>query len=620
MKFLSAKYGAGAVDPVQTGIATGFITDNETGVPINGAKVTVVEGSVTKEYTTDTYESLFHNYSNKPNEIHNGFYFIDGLTPGATVDVTIEAAGFQTQQKQLTIPATLGATTIDGLGVLDAQMLNLLPAVVSNAEPANRTDVSLEKPVIITFSRKMNRPSVESAIGFSPAATVTYAWTNDYTLRIDISQLAFQTDYTLTIDGAVAKNTETDNFLDGDNNGTQGGDYVLAFRTAEQDLTKPTVVSYDPADGSQPEVLRPIVRIQFSEPLDEESIAPNQITVLDANNETVGGVQRYQTVNGVSVIHYLFSADLAAGKTYTVKLEKGALADRYGNEIDLPAEGLQYSFTTHPRQVSVIQVIDDFEAGTGGWPANPKSNSGTTSGVIEENTKVGASVEYAETGSTQSMKLDYMWSEEPVAHTIRFTKTAATPKFTQGPDNVMQLYVFGDASGSQLRLTVRPGTSGSIWSCLPITVDWAGWKLISWKPGVPEDGQIWLAGTGPIGEGTQVNFACFGLHAAADVKYLPSFIIFDNIRIVQIGDYLPTSIPDVKADGVSVVADGEAVRVTASRAIDGIRIYSVSGALVKSAQPGQTSYQIPTKGLPQGVYIAKVTAGNVQRAVKVIVK
>jgi N-acetylmuramoyl-L-alanine amidase len=621
VKFLSAKFGAGAVDPVQIGIATGFVTDNETGIPINGAKITLVEGSTTKEYTTDSYESLFHTYSNKPNEIHNGFYFIDGLTPGATVDITVEATGFQTENNTITIPSTIGTTTIEGLGIMDAQMLNLLPATVSNVEPVNPTDVSLEKPIIITFSRKMNRATVESAISLLPVVPISFAWTNDYTLRIDISQLAFQTDYTLTIDGSVAKNTVTDDFLDGDDDGTQGGNYVLTFKTSEQDLTKPTIVSYDPADGSQPEVLRPIVRIQFSEALDEESIAPNQITVLDENNETVGGLQQYHAINGVSVMHYLFSADLAIGKTYTVKLEKGALADRYGNEIDLPAEGLQYSFATHPRQVSIIQVIDDFEAGTGGWPTNPTSNSGSTTGVVEAETVVGASPECAEFGTTQSMKLAYLWSEESASHLIRFTKTAATPKFTQGPDNVMQLYVFGDASGSRLRLTTRPGTSGTIWSCLPITIDWAGWKLISWKPGVPADGEIWLAGTGPIDHGTQVNFACFGLLNGSDIQYLPSFILFDNIRIVQIGDYLPTALPNVKTtDGVDVIAAGKAIQVNAPQAIRDIHVYSLSGALIRSIQPQQATYQITTSDWTPGVYIVKVTAEGAQKNVKVIVK
>ncbi|MDR2806427.1 MAG: Ig-like domain-containing protein [Dysgonamonadaceae bacterium] len=620
VKFLSSQYGTTPANPVQIGIATGFITDTETGLPVNGAKVTIKGEDFYKEYVTDSYASLFYNYSTKPNEIHNGFYFMEGLTPGITYEVTAEASGFQKQQAQLTIPATIGATTIDGLGVLDIQLLNEKPAVVSAAEPSNTTNVSLEKPIILTFSRKMDRASVESALSLSPTDPVTCSWSNDYTLQINISKLAFQTNYTLTIDATVAKNAATNDFLDGDNDGWQGGNYVMTFKTAAQDLIPPTVVSYDPANASQPEVLRPIVRIQFSEPLDEASIAPNQITVLDDNNETVGGKQEYTAVNNVGVLHYFFSADLIAGKTYTVKMTKGALADRYGNAVDLPTAGLEYSFTLRPRKISLVTVIDDFESGTGGWPTYPKAHSETTTGVNEDITRVSASSLTALAESAQSMILDYQWTQDPGSKVIQLTKTDASPTFVQAADNTLQAYIFGDASGSQLRFSIRQGTTGTIWSCRPITIDWAGWKLVSWKPGVAGDGETWLTGSGPIPDDTQVNFACFGLHGAANPNYQPSFIVFDNMQVVKIGNPLPTSLSEVKADEISVTTGDKTIQITASQTINDIRIYSIGGELVKSAQPEQSSYQIPTGDWTQGVYIVKVATGTAQKNVKILIK
>ncbi|MDR3339379.1 MAG: T9SS type A sorting domain-containing protein, partial [Candidatus Symbiothrix sp.] len=89
---------------------------------------------------------------------------------------------------------------------------------------------------------------------------------------------------------------------------------------------------------------------------------------------------------------------------------------------------------------------------------------------------------------------------------------------------------------------------------------------------------------------------------------------------VQIGDYLPSSIPDVKADGINVTTVEKAIQVTASAVINAIRVYSISGVLVKSVQPKQASYQISTNDLTQGVYIVKVTTGTAQKNVKVIVK
>ncbi|MDR0542713.1 MAG: Ig-like domain-containing protein [Dysgonamonadaceae bacterium] len=1042
VKFLSGRYGSGTVNPVQIGIATGFITESGTGKYINGASVTITDGSIVKNYTTDSYESLFKNYSSDPNLLRNGFYFIEGLRPGATVNVKVEAAGYQTKETTLTIPSTIGSTTQAGLGVLDIALsqyqdptppgivsydpqsgsdqeisyrpivriefskplneasigagqiivtdkndavvsgiqryvavngksvlhylfstdlnpdetykvvlapglkdlsgnslasslqytftarprertlttvidnfdhigtwrapnysgstagidagvtqvaidnstaattesasslqlnylwlssassrlirehntavtpkfskdnviqyylfgdgsrskfrialrngsagafwthvpleidwvgwkliswdlsndtflnwlvndtgempagdnLNLsalvlepaateylafstsalwidelqvvklgdfissplppdppeppVPAVVSSIEPADLDAVEIDRPLVLTFSRAMDKASVESAIGVAPAGALSFTWPDDYTLQIDLSELNYDTEYSLVIDGStardaevyeplcdnegtvggsyvlnfktgkqaqppavivsvapdnldaveidrplvltfsramdkasvesalgvapagalsctwpddytlqidlseltggtnytlkidasIAKDAETGQFLDGTNSGTPGGDYVLTFRTAEQHLSKPVVVSHDPADGAKPEVLRPIIRIQFSQPLDEATIAPNQISVADARQAPISGIQKYATVNGVGVMHYLFNADLTPGLTYKVKLDKGALADRYGNEIDLPAGGLEYSFTLKPRQVDVIQVIDDFDAGIGDWPVNPKANSATTVGVVEASTTVGASTETACVESVQSMQLNYAWEQDAASHVIRFTKNSATPQFTQAPDKVMQLYVFGDASNSKLRLTVRQGTTGGIWSCLPITVDWAGWKLIAWKPGVAADGQAWLAGDGPIPDGTPVNFACFGLHGAADIQYSPSFILFDDIRIVRIGDYLPTSISPVKTDDINTTVVDKAIQITASQAINDIRVYSINGAQVTSVQPGQTECRIPTDGWTPGVYIVKVAAGTTQKNMKALVK
>jgi len=122
VKFLSKKFGEAPVDPVQVGIATGFIRDIETGLPINGARITFAGEATVKTCTTDTYESLFHKYSNHPDELRNGFYWIEGLTPGALYDATIEADGYEPAQTTVTIPAGIGAFTKDGLGKLDVSL------------------------------------------------------------------------------------------------------------------------------------------------------------------------------------------------------------------------------------------------------------------------------------------------------------------------------------------------------------------------------------------------------------------------------------------------------------------------------------------------------------------
>ena len=114
----------------------------------------------------------------------------------------------------------------------------------------------------------MDRASVEEGFYIDNDGKVGLSWDNDYTLNIDISELVPNTKYTIRIDGSTAKNSQTGQLLDGNGDGTGGDDYVLEITMAEPDLTPATVVSTDPAADSEVEYnLRPVVRIEYSEPL-----------------------------------------------------------------------------------------------------------------------------------------------------------------------------------------------------------------------------------------------------------------------------------------------------------------------------------------------------------------
>jgi N-acetylmuramoyl-L-alanine amidase len=617
VKFLSTKYGAGPVDPVQIGIATGFITDIETKIPINGAIVTITDGATVKTYKTDTYESLFKNYSTDPNELHNGFYFIEGLTPGATVNVKVEAVGFQTVDKTLVIPATIGATTKDGLGILDFELLNTTAPIVSAVEPDELTAVAINKPLVLTFNQEMNRATVESAISISPSATLSYAWTSDYVLRIDISQLAFETPYTLTIDGAIAKNKKADaSFLDGDFDGAPGGNYVLNFTTGEQDSTPPAIVSYDPTSGSEQEVAaRPIVRIEFSEPLKESALSPNQIVVTNAKNEPVSGIQRYFSINGKSVLHYFFSEDLLPERTYTVTLAPG-IEDVYGNPL---AGGLVYSFTARPRETTLTTVLDNFETLSGSWWA--PSGSGSTTGIDTEATKLSIEkTEVAAMGSTGSLKLDYRWLEGAASHLIRNHYNATAPKFSK--DNFVQYYLFGDGSRNKFRVALRNGGAGSFYAHTAIELDWVGWKKITWDISNDPFDHWLIGGTDAIPTGNVLNLSALALEgaAAADLSFLPSAVYIDELQVVKLGNPLVNSVPDVENPAIEITSSNHQIQVTAPQPISSLGVYSLTGVTITSAHPNQTSYQISTQGWTPDIYLVKVVAGDATKVLKVLVK
>jgi hypothetical protein len=348
--------------------------------------------------------------------------------------------------------------------------------------------------------------------------------------------------------------------------------------------------------------------------LNTATIAPNQITVTDATGETVGGTQKYTVVNGKSVLHYFFTANLQPQATYKVTLV-GGVEDLFGNAI---AAGLEYNFTARPRTVTVTNVLDNFNTISSTWWT--PTASGSTTGCDPDVTQRILSSETSLLGNAGSMRLDYLWQEAQALLRIRMHNTATTPKFSK--DNVIQLYVFGDGSYSQFRVALRNGGAGAFWTNTPITIDWVGWKLISWD--LSNDPFVhWLiSDEGPMPAGNNLNLSAIGLEGAptAKLKFTPSYILLDELQVVKLGNFL-TSVKEVKADaGITVSTPKNVIEIAAENVLNDINVYTITGELVKTVKPGATTCQIPTSGLSKGVYIVKVTTATSQKNVKVIVK
>ena len=125
-------------------------------------------------------------------------------------------------------------------------LVNAAPAKIDAISIADLSSVSPIYPLTITFSRNMDRQSVEQAFSINNDGKVELSWTNDYTLNVDLKQLDALWQYTITIDGSVAKNSQTGQLLDGDGDGAEGGDYTLTFTMAEPDVTAPEAVATIP--------------------------------------------------------------------------------------------------------------------------------------------------------------------------------------------------------------------------------------------------------------------------------------------------------------------------------------------------------------------------------------
>ena len=107
----------GVPNPVQP-LLVGVIRNSENEVPVNGVTVTV-DG---KTVTTDSYESLFSNYSKDPNMLHNGFYMFEDLEAGKEYNVEFTADGYETVSKTVTMLSVPEGRADENVTWLDVTM------------------------------------------------------------------------------------------------------------------------------------------------------------------------------------------------------------------------------------------------------------------------------------------------------------------------------------------------------------------------------------------------------------------------------------------------------------------------------------------------------------------
>ncbi|HLF06532.1 MAG TPA: Ig-like domain-containing protein, partial [Thermoplasmata archaeon] len=139
------------------------------------------------------------------------------------------------------------------------------PQVVTNSPPNNQIDVPTGTPVQVTFSKDMDKPSVEGAHSMSPAATGAFAWPDAKTVKWNPSpDLQANTKYCYT----VAKTAKDTTGL------AMVADFNSCFTTAAGNQSvPPRVVTTVPNDGDTG--VRPDAElvITFSKDIDAASVA-----------------------------------------------------------------------------------------------------------------------------------------------------------------------------------------------------------------------------------------------------------------------------------------------------------------------------------------------------------
>ncbi|GAB6282232.1 MAG: hypothetical protein STSR0008_09760 [Ignavibacterium sp.] len=455
------------------GTVVGIIKDIESSIPINGA---IVELNGQKD-TTDTFESLFHLYTNDPNLLHNGFYYLEDI-PAGTLQMKITAPDYDSLIVDVTTQDTF-------FTFKDISLISKIPPTVISTIPTSGDSLypGIDN-ITIKFSRPMDKDAVQNSIQFYPTVNPTFNWTNgDRDLIIKTDNFAFNFAYEITI-YENAKDKYNHSF-DGNGDGISGDPFTFSILTKVQDISAPQIVYINPSDNNNNVELKPIINVAFNEIINTASLSGKFKVIQDATQTNINGIAKHYIVNNKSVLNFFITTTLPENQKYIIKLLPG-IEDKFGNSIDTE---INSTFTTGNSDYVSQNIIDNFDNGIAAW-WQPTA-SGSTIGVIPDSTKISSVSDILNhlTGSLKSMKIEYAYDTTANNWLIREYRSVAQPSFDK--NLILQAFVFGDGENNKFRFAIKE-TSTNTYEVSPwFDVNWLGWKLVSWDLSQGETGQ-WL--------------------------------------------------------------------------------------------------------------------------------
>lgn len=495
----------------KVGIVTGIISDYDSGIPINGAVASIG----VQEYTTDTFESLFKNYVSNPDLLHNGFYYLEDVPTHESIQIIFRAPGYYNDTLSV---SSLNDTTFN---FNDIKLVSSIkPYIVSISPDSNSTAVEPTQNIVIQFSRKMNKASVEAAFSIQPSVEGSFSWYSDSKLTfVPNANLLFETSYTVTI--AESAMDQFGHHFDGNKDGVAGDGISFSFTTNLTDLDAPTVSSFIPTNSDNSvDPLSPI-NIVFSEMISSGlSTATFKITNL-TSDEAVAVKFKKNDINGKTIMTLFPTSPLIANNDYEVIVQPG-LGDKYGNTTTEQTK----SYFKVSAVLNNPVVIDNFDSGieTNWWAPQ---QSGSTIGILTDSTSRSpeTSIISAYANSKTAMKVRYGWDLTAPSHLIRQYLGGGSPLAARfNSSHTLQAYVFGDGNGNLFRFVVRDASSqleASPW----YTVNWLGWKLVQWKLA---DGAIpWVGSADGVIDGS-ASFDSFQLSYSESAVTNSGFYVIDD--------------------------------------------------------------------------------------------
>ncbi len=605
-------------------IATGIITDAESGTPINGATIEIAGQS----YTTDTYDSLFHQYSSNPDELHNGFYYLEELPAGAHT-LTVSAPGYETKTAEVTLEETWFTFT-------DLTLLSTVPPVVTETDPAEGDpSFPVTAPLRLTFSRPLDPATAGPAFSLIPTAggdpvsgTVSFDNGGYRLVFTPDAPLEARTGFTLTLAGTAA--TANGSLLDGDGDGTGGDAFMLSFTSSYPDVSAPRLTAAEPAPGARDVDLRPLVAVTFDEAVNSATFDGRVKLYVGLSTTEVSGHFTVDIAGLVgdapeprSVVAFTPDAPLAPGTQYLFAIEPG-VEDSYGNAT---TQRLSFLFTTGQTQplVTVIERFEGTSIADNWWEP---AQSGSTTGIVADSTDKSVTSRASLLSGTTAMQIDYGWAEGAGSWLIREYLNGGVPQAVRFDDTyTLRARVFGDGVGTQFRFAVDDGSSDtevSPWT----TVDWYGWRTVSWDL---DGGQFgtWI-GNGQWDQSPQLRFDSFQLSYDGTSGRFGELIV-DDLELTKLG---PTAGEETaRVDGPLALSPAHPNpfrdRTTLAFTLGApaevtVRVFNAIGqevTVLAERQPlaaGPQTLVWDASGLAAGVYVARVEAGTEVGTVRLV--
>ncbi len=499
------------------GILAGIITNSETGIRVNGAMVQV-NGEA---YTTDTYESLFYQFPNG-DELHNGFYFFEGL-PETSLEIIVTADGYFSDTLLVTEMSPDFVTFRDIL--LDP---SIPPYVIESSPADGEPSFSAFSNPSITFSRAMDETSAAAAFSIDPPAAGTLTFSADQkrlTLQVQ-DTLEFLTNYTMNVAGTAVDLMGRP--LDGNQDSVGGDDWNIQFTTSPPDVAPPYVNASTPLNGSTTVNQKPIINLVWNEELNASSVNSDLVIFEQVSNgQNQPFTLEHHVINSRSVLVIYATNDLLDSEAYRITLLAG-FEDILGNVRTLETE-MNFSTSNIGYQVTNIDRFET-DAANYWWEVTESgNNAGILAPLCTRSFVTDLSV-FTATDNT-SLKLDYGWDTSASSWLIREYLSGGPPRDVHfNSSKIMQAYVFGDGNGNKFRFCVDDNISGngahevSPW----YIVDWYGWKLVSWDMAVDGTG-TWI-GDGNL-DGT-LEFDSIQLSHTPGQNNIGTYYI-DNLRVVS---------------------------------------------------------------------------------------